>query len=251
MRHWLSGVIIALLVFALLPSTGVSSPRIPIVSVSPFCLPVGTSQVCGRQQNQYEGVSLFQGLFFGRGPATKILPEIAERFDRVVYTPEDLQLIDRLIRRIGGQNPSFFATFGADLRSGDRLRIELALDRGARILVPALREELGGALPPPIPSRDSLELDGGGISDGGGTVSAGGGGVEGGDAAYLFAAGAGVLFVAAAAVVLLAAVYAVAWVDVIAWSENDAWNDGSTRDRNALRREVLIDLLARRLAPER
>jgi SdpC family antimicrobial peptide len=98
----------------------------------------------------YDGETIFQGLFFGKGPVAQLFPEIWE--DPVIkraleQNAEEMnRLIERVITRIHNEDPTFFQRFGREVQSGDHLRVQQALEQGAQRLITALDQE--GLLPP-------------------------------------------------------------------------------------------------------
>lgn len=97
------------------------------------------------QQPQDDGEALFRGLVFMTGPAGEAVPEIRDRLSTRLFVSNEtarariVQVHDRLVDVIRRQDPSYFATFAAQIRTGDPLIIDAALRQGtARSLRAAL-----------------------------------------------------------------------------------------------------------------
>ncbi|QLH25341.1 hypothetical protein [Streptomyces sp. Rer75] len=84
-----------------------------------------------------DGKMLFTGLYFGQGTVgEKLLASDAFIGDRSGQlekngTPEALKAITELTAAIDKASPEFFATFSADVRSGNPFRVKDAVEAGA------------------------------------------------------------------------------------------------------------------------
>ena len=86
---------------------------------------------------QHDGRTLFQGILFGAGPASDVLPELwgAERPRRgVEAVAVEAYVLDAL-----GRTPGFYARFHAALTSGDPRAVAAMLDRSGALAADALR----------------------------------------------------------------------------------------------------------------
>ncbi|MFC4535920.1 hypothetical protein [Sphaerisporangium dianthi] len=81
----------------------------------------GSAHGAAELQN-YDGETLFKGLFLGAGPVAGKHPDL------IVPTSGrwQAQRADHLIQRMRQHRPAFFASFAAAITSGDRIRIERA-----------------------------------------------------------------------------------------------------------------------------
>lgn len=83
----------------------------------------------------FNGKTLYQGLFFGEGPAAKLMPEIWQGSDvkrvKGEMTKEQRQaaqnIRSKITRGLTKENPSFFKTFAREVQSGNPVRVEGAL----------------------------------------------------------------------------------------------------------------------------
>jgi SdpC family antimicrobial peptide len=103
---------------------------------------------------QFDGKSLFMGVFFGEGEVGKRLPEVWNGKGAIERsTPEMVQQVkrneDRIIQKIEQADPSFFKTFQRELSSGNPLKVEAALNAGAVRLQNALM----------VKTREKLVID--------------------------------------------------------------------------------------------
>ena len=120
-----------------------------------LCLVVGLGPIpslaAGRApaQQDYDGESMFRGLFFGQGEIGTLFPEIwhGTRFETIAFSEkgEDLALRMRedLVHLIHRADTSFFDRFGEAIGTGSHLKISDALDEAGKMLVAALSEQLG------------------------------------------------------------------------------------------------------------
>jgi SdpC family antimicrobial peptide len=96
------------------------------------------------------GEEVFRGLVFHEGPVAAQLPEVWRQVPPRQLTPEQQEARarrkDAVVADIRQADPTFFDRFGADIQSGDHLRIEQALDESAK-LVKQAAQKLAPAAP--------------------------------------------------------------------------------------------------------
>jgi SdpC family antimicrobial peptide len=86
------------------------------------------------------GEEMFRGIVFGEGTVGRMLPEMwGEGRDPIASLGrEQLQRYERnkttLIARIRTADADFLARFGADVQSGDHVRVERAMDESAALI---------------------------------------------------------------------------------------------------------------------
>jgi SdpC family antimicrobial peptide len=86
------------------------------------------------------GEEMFRGIVFGEGTVGRMLPEVwgEGRDPSASLGREKLQRYERnkttLIARMRTADADFFTRFGADVQSGDHLRIERAMDESAALI---------------------------------------------------------------------------------------------------------------------
>jgi SdpC family antimicrobial peptide len=100
-----------------------------------------------RSRPSYDSETLYQGLVFGVGSAAKEFPEIWQRAEtrcsaEVRNSREAAQIRGRVMARIRTDNPEFFRAFGADMQSGDHLRVRKALDGAGEVTRSAIKREI-------------------------------------------------------------------------------------------------------------
>jgi hypothetical protein len=207
-------------------------------SGGPSCAGPGISRPCGSTPtyDPADGEALFIGLFFGLGPVADLFPEIWKTFHPAQDTVRAALLAERVLVRIRLRDPGFFSRFEADLLSGDHLRIERSLDEASRLTLSALRPEFATGVLPIVPAgghEGGVEID-----RGGDTVGGTAGGTDGGDQ---------VLIVVDRVVVVVAYVVA---AEVLVYDRTRFWH-GERSGASRLRREMWVDLVARRLGEKR
>lgn len=122
-RKWLyegvASLLLILLVFAVV-NHGVSTAQRPAQRAE---------QRTG--QLQYDGITLFKGLFFASGPVPSRIPTIG----RVApYFPSEYKNLEsQVITSIQRRDPTFFDRFAGDIQSGDRVRISAAIKEGNKL----------------------------------------------------------------------------------------------------------------------
>jgi len=80
---------------------------------------------------------IFRGVYFGQGKAAERLPGFWGRPEAAVaknLPPEQVRTIDELVARVAERDPSFFASFGVEMQSGDPTRIRSAFERGGQLI---------------------------------------------------------------------------------------------------------------------
>lgn len=79
-------------------------------------------------QIQYDGITLFRGLFFASGPVLSRVPTMGKV---APYFPAEYKNFEsQVIRSIQTKDPTFFDRFAKDIQSGDRVRIAAAIKEG-------------------------------------------------------------------------------------------------------------------------
>ncbi len=87
--------------------------------------------------SKYDGRTVFEGIYMGRGPVARALPEVWGKGDILATLDhKDPQLraqVDRgvtnFMDRMAASDPGFFADFKRDVTSGDPVAVNAALDR--------------------------------------------------------------------------------------------------------------------------
>jgi SdpC family antimicrobial peptide len=92
---------------------------------------------------QYDGETIFRGVFLDDGPVAKLFPEIWENPTIVGYRDQALKAGSEdqaaatrqaLIAALQAEDPTFFDRFGKEMQSGDRIRIKAAMtEAGSRL----------------------------------------------------------------------------------------------------------------------
>lgn len=109
--------------------------------------------------SRFSGEELFAGLFFGEGEVVEIVPELHERSQLKSYLSSEEEVAGfrafqvKAIEAIRKENPQFFATFKADIQSGDHLRIQKAMQNSSEVLIGALEDMYG------IKKKDFIRLN--------------------------------------------------------------------------------------------
>lgn len=94
---------------------------------------------------EFDGVELFRGLVLMYGEVGDQVPEIREHFSlsNLEMSEEQRREItgshDRLIEAIHEVDPEFFVRFEENVRSGEHVLVDKALDEGSRMLLTAAR----------------------------------------------------------------------------------------------------------------
>ncbi|MFJ6054683.1 sporulation delaying protein family toxin [Streptomyces sp. NPDC092307] len=70
---------------------------------------------------RWTGEEVFRGLYFGQGEVARHFEEL--RGARIADNAEARSILDGLVSKIRQKDASFFEEFGADMTSGDRVRI--------------------------------------------------------------------------------------------------------------------------------
>ncbi|QYC40436.1 hypothetical protein Nocox_14100 [Nonomuraea coxensis DSM 45129] len=92
-------------------------------------------------QHGYDGKTVYRGLILGIGPVAEKFPEIGRPAGGV--SPVQAQFADQLIAAVEKQDPGFFTTFGQDMASGDRVRIDRAFTSAQNVTRAAMAERFG------------------------------------------------------------------------------------------------------------
>ncbi|MFF4616633.1 hypothetical protein [Nonomuraea jabiensis] len=90
------------------------------------------------QPPEFGGEELFMGLFLDQGPVAQAFPDLKGPHSGVRWTPREAQDLTARMKRL---DPAFFATFKADITSGDRIRVSRASDAAGQL---AARASIGG-----------------------------------------------------------------------------------------------------------
>lgn len=97
-------------------------------------------------QSAVTGEEAFKGLFFGEGAVAARLPEVTGSLALSNLPPEEqarhAQRRTQLVASIKDADPTFFERFGADIQSGNHLRIEQALNEGLAVMKTASQGSL-------------------------------------------------------------------------------------------------------------
>ena len=82
----------------------------------------------------YTGEEIFSGVFFGQGEVAKLFPEMWEQYQATINnnSQEFEQIKNNVIAEIKEKDSDFFTNFGTEMRSGDHLRVQTALQGGAQ-----------------------------------------------------------------------------------------------------------------------
>ncbi|TKK87196.1 hypothetical protein FDA94_18960 [Herbidospora galbida] len=99
---------------------------------------------------RYTGEELFSGLLLSQGPAAETYADLRGPHSNVVWTAAEAS---RLTGRIKALDPRFFASFKADVTSGDRVRVHRAANRAGELAVKAYG---AGALSEAAPASPGL-----------------------------------------------------------------------------------------------
>jgi len=87
--------------------------------------------------SSYTGTELFEGLVLAQGDVAQRIPPIQKHWMAQNYVKEDDQLdrlqefTSKIVEQVSETNPDFLSNFKTDVTSGDRNRIQNALNRGA------------------------------------------------------------------------------------------------------------------------
>lgn len=166
-------------------------------------------QIQAQRTAAYDGETLFRGILFNEGPVARLLPEIGG--GAVPPGEQQAALYQGLMDRIAAREAGFFKEFGVEVQSGDRFRVQRAIERGAMLLTAAYKEHTGVD-----PLLDELEPMG----------------------------DRKIVLPVAVAVWLVAAVHTVVWKHVKLWSKTPEMDGNSD-----LARDRLVEAIATRLTP--
>ncbi|MBZ3766589.1 hypothetical protein COJ91_00070 [Bacillus thuringiensis] len=88
------------------------------------------------KQQQYDGETIYRGLFFGEGPVAKLFPEIwSEDLTKQANTTEAKKVSEFLTEKINEVDPNYFNELKAAVYSGDNIKIQEAFGKGGQLLV--------------------------------------------------------------------------------------------------------------------
>lgn len=96
--------------------------------------------------NRYSDEDLFRGLLLGSGPVASLIPEIRDnlRPESLVADQRQLALIRevhaRIVSAVRQKDPTFFHAFAAEVRSGDRIRIDRAYQKASALTLESVNE---------------------------------------------------------------------------------------------------------------
>jgi SdpC family antimicrobial peptide len=103
--------------------------------IIPMTTGVSTSHAAATTQ-PYDGETIFRGILLNDGPVAKLFPEIwgSSRLAPYLKQAEDRASAteiaaakQKIVDLLKAQDPTFFDRFGTEMRSGDHIRIQLAL----------------------------------------------------------------------------------------------------------------------------
>lgn len=89
----------------------------------------------------YDGKTLFEGFFFGRGPVAKLFGSYYKGMPKP--TAEAIATQDAWTQQIAQKDPSFFQEFANDMYSGDRARVAEAFEAANWKLAEVMAPKLG------------------------------------------------------------------------------------------------------------
>ncbi len=101
---------------------------------------------------RFTGEDIFRGLFFGSGPVAEVFPELwRDSRSRVLQTlrerPDHVAALDSVeqvvMRGIDREDSEFMKRFGAEISSGDHVRVDAALKGAAAAILRVLEAEYG------------------------------------------------------------------------------------------------------------
>jgi len=89
----------------------------------------------------YDGESVYRGLVLGIGPVAERSPEIVRPAGGVTAKQEEFA--SAVVAAVSEKDPAFLASFGAEMTSGDRVRIDRAFTRAQDLTKEVLVERFG------------------------------------------------------------------------------------------------------------
>ncbi|WP_170957112.1 sporulation delaying protein family toxin [Bacillus pseudomycoides] len=88
------------------------------------------------KHQQYDGETIYRGVFFGEGPVAKLFPEIwSEEATKQANTAEGKKAAELLAKKINELDPNYFNELQAAVSSGDNIKIQEAFNKGGELLV--------------------------------------------------------------------------------------------------------------------
>ncbi|QYC40432.1 hypothetical protein Nocox_14080 [Nonomuraea coxensis DSM 45129] len=97
-------------------------------------------------QERHDGKAVYRGLILGVGPVAERFPELGRPADAMNADQE--RFAEKLVAAVEAQDPGFFAAFGQDMTSGDRVRINRAFASAQDVTGAAMTERLGARAEP-------------------------------------------------------------------------------------------------------
>ncbi len=111
-----------------------------VVAVVAFGLPGEASHRAMQQtpikDRSFSGEQLFEGIFFGRGPAAQELADF--NLDELSRTPRIREVSQRTLSEITAADSGYLAAFASEIQSGSHTRVQRALQGGAKRVVKTL-----------------------------------------------------------------------------------------------------------------
>ncbi|MEU8204046.1 hypothetical protein [Streptosporangium sp. NPDC049046] len=95
----------------------------------------------GAVVSAYDGESVYRGLILGIGPVAERFPEIVRPAGGVTEKQEEFA--SAVVAAISKKDPAFLASFGREMTSGDRVRIDRAFTRAQNLTRDVLAERFG------------------------------------------------------------------------------------------------------------
>ncbi|WP_440081633.1 hypothetical protein [Streptosporangium sp. LJ11] len=97
--------------------------------------------VAGAGVSVHDGESVYRGLILGIGPVAERFPEIVRPAGGVTARQEEFA--SAVVAAVSRRDPAFLASFGREMTSGDRVRIDRALTAAQNITRDVLAERFG------------------------------------------------------------------------------------------------------------
>ncbi|MCT9928956.1 hypothetical protein N5079_01845 [Planotetraspora sp. A-T 1434] len=101
----------------------------------------------------YDGETIYRGLILGIGPVADLFPEFRRPVAEV--TEEQARFADDVIASINAKDREFLTTFGTEMTSGDRVRIDQAF-ADAQEITRRVLEDGFGLRPGPPPTEQAF-----------------------------------------------------------------------------------------------
>ncbi|MGS2640993.1 hypothetical protein [Streptosporangium sp. LJ11] len=97
--------------------------------------------VAGAGVSVHDGESVYRGLILGIGPVAERFPEIVRPAGGVTARQEEFA--SAVVAAVSRRDPAFLASFGREMTSGDRVRIDRAFTAAQNITRDVLAERFG------------------------------------------------------------------------------------------------------------